>query len=315
MARLGALKPLRGTISSLANIVLQEGELAFTYPTTGPGTGYGGIKMGDGTSTFKDLEWYITPEDYWEDYDEGTNEAALLHNIQQCKYEHIGKIYYIQSYMNAGTKHKEGTPTIQQNVPYKVISINHEGADNTMDLQAMVAVNYIQWNSNYNSWSYGKYTSSKLYNWIGSTCQGGYSSDIQAKMVSMTERWREATGNSSGTLQSRSTKVKLLNPFELFGSSSASYDGALGKVSDFTQYNYGSHYSDVFPNSTSADNSRVRYHNTTMSDTCYCWTNSWDAFYLTYSYAYCFRVDTSGACHSYGAGNVYGVAPVIRLQG
>ena len=96
MARLGVLKPLRGTSSSLADIVLENGEIAFTYPSTGPGTGYSGIKIGDGTNSFKDLDWYIQPQNEWE-YDEGTDEAALLHNLEHPEQEQIGKIYYIQS--------------------------------------------------------------------------------------------------------------------------------------------------------------------------------------------------------------------------
>jgi hypothetical protein len=312
MARLGILKPLRGTSSSLANIVLQEGEIAFEYPSTGPGTGLGNIKMGDGSTVFSNLPYCITGGTSEWEYDTGTDEAALLHNLEHPELEQIGKIYYIQSYMNAGTKYSTGT-SIQQNIPYKVIGINHEGTINTIDLMSCVAVNYYTFHDNYNTWSRGRYTYSNFYNWIGSTCQGGYSSNIQDKMINMTERWREATGNTSGTLQSRSTKVKLLNPFELFGSSITSYDYGYGKVSDFTQYNYGSHYSGVFPNSTSADTSRVRYHNTDMSQSCNIWTNSYYAFDSEYNVAHCFYLHDSGSCSVGNVRSGWGIAPVIRL--
>ena len=320
MARLGILKPLRGTETSLANVVLEEGEVAFAYPSTGPGTGAGGIKMGDGSSKFSELDWYIngsSPTPSWE-YDEGTDESALLNNIQHCDQETIGKIYYIQSYMNGGTKHTEGTPTIQQNVPYKVIGINHEGTDNTMDLQSMVAVNYIVWNRTYNSWTYGKYTSSGLYNWIGSTCQNGYSSDIQAKMVNMTERWREATGNATGVLQSRTTKVKLLNPVELFGASAATYDPGWEYASSsdhktkFTTDNYGTQYS-IWSNSIGALTSRKVYHNKDMNTASIYWTNSWLAS-TSSNNAYCFDADTDGSCNYKSVGDSRGIAPVIRLS-
>jgi hypothetical protein len=248
-------------------------------------------------------------------YDDGNDEAALLNNIKHPEQETIGKIYYIQSYMNAGSKETEYAPNIRQNIPYKVIGINHEGTTNTVDLQAMVAVNYFKFNDNYYGWQYGRYTTSKLYDWVGSTCKNGYSSNIQAKMISMTERWREANSYTSGTLQTRSTKCKILNPFELFGSSSVSYNSGLGKVSDFTQYNYGSHYSSVFPDSISADTSRVRYHNTAMSDTCDVWTNSYYGYDSGGGYNKCFGVSTTGACSfGYVQYGTFGIAPVIRLS-
>jgi hypothetical protein len=318
MARLGVLKPLRGTSSSLADIVLENGEIAFTYPSTGPGTGYSGIKIGDGTNSFKDLDWYIQPQNEWE-YDEGTDEAALLHNLEHPEQEQIGKIYYIQSYMNAGTKYAEGTPTIQESIPYMVIGVNHEGMNNTVDLMSCVAVNYIKWNSTYNSWSYGKYSTSGLYNWVGSTCQNGYSSNIQSKMLPMIERWREATGNATGVLQTRSTKCKLLNPVELFGTSAATYDPGWEYASSsdhktkFTTDNYGTQYS-IWSNSTGADTNRVRYHNTAMLDKCNVWTNSWLAFNSSDSHAYCFGVNASGACSFDYVSYANGVAPVLRLS-
>jgi hypothetical protein len=321
MARIGILKPLQGTASSLANIVLEEGEIAFDRLPSGSYGDYG-IKMGDGVTAYSNLPYFIkrTKEDSWK-YDEGNDENALLNNIQRPEQETIGKIYYIQSYMNAGTKHTAGTPTIQQGIPYKVIGINHEGTINTVDLQAMVAVNYIVWESTYYEYWYGgKYSTSGLYNWVGSTCQNGYSSNIQAKMCNMTERWREASGNDTGTLQTRSTKCKLLNPVELYGTSAASirdtwqYASTSDHKTKFLSDNYGSHYSSIFPDSISADASRVLYHDKAMSETCFKWTNSWYAFYLSGPYCYCFYVNPNGSS-SYNLINyAWGVAPVIRLS-
>jgi hypothetical protein len=315
MARLGALKPLRGTASGLANIVLQEGEIAFDYLPSGTYGDYG-IKMGDGSTKYSNLPYLIKrnkedPTPPWE-YDTGTDEAALLHNIEHCDQETIGKIYYIQSYMFYGGY----SYSIQQDVPYKVIGINHDGTSNTVDLQSMVAVHHIVWNSNADTWQYGKYTTSGLYDWVGSSCQNGYSDNIKSKMVNMTERWREATGNTSGTLQTRSTKVKLLNPFELFGKSIANYSD-IGSVPDFTQYNYGQHYSGVFSNSTSADTNRVRYRTKNMSYSEEYWTNSWYAYDWSITYAYCFLVKNDGSCDGHYRGVDYGndIVPVIRLQG
>lgn len=52
MAKLGVLKPLRGTESSLANVVLEDGEI--TFETT-----HKYIYMGDGMNAVKDLPPFI----------------------------------------------------------------------------------------------------------------------------------------------------------------------------------------------------------------------------------------------------------------
>jgi guanylate kinase len=256
---------------------------------------------------------YKDKDDGWT-YNQGNDEAALLHNLEHPEYETIGKIYYIQSYMNTGSKYSGDEYTIQYHVPYRVIGINHEGTNNTVDLMSCVAVNYILWNDFHNDWTCGKYSTSGLYNWIGSKCQNGYSHNIRTKMCNMTERWREATGNNTGTLQTRSTKVKLLNPVELFGSFSALYDGAMGTVSDFIQYDYGSHYSGIFSNSISPDTFRAIYHDTAMSDACIVWTNSWYGFSSSSNNGYCFHVYPGGLCNNSFVCASFGVAPVIRLS-
>lgn len=86
MAREGVLKPLRGTESNLANVVLDEGEIAFAYPESGPGTGIGGIKMGNGTDTFSNLDWYTygnggIGKDVIADTSESTDTAAYVHEV------------------------------------------------------------------------------------------------------------------------------------------------------------------------------------------------------------------------------------------
>ena len=320
MAKLGALKPLRGTASGLANIILQEGEIAFDYLPSGTYGDYG-IKMGDGSTKYSSLPYLIKRSKTapWE-YDEGNDEAALLHNIEHPVYETIGKIYYIQSYMNDGNQYREGTPTIQQEIPYKVIGVNHDGTSNTVDLMSCVAVNYLRWNSRYNNLEYGRYSTSNLYDWVKISCRNGYSSNIKAKMFPMIERWREATGNNTGTLQTRSTKCKLLNPVELFGTSAASYTVTwrYGSTSDhttkFLSDNYGSQYP-IWDDSISSLTSRRIYHNKAMSTASDYWTNSWLAYDSSSTrYACCFSTDTNGACGENYVPSIYGVAPVIRLS-
>ena len=53
------LKPRRGKAADAANIVLARGEVFFEYPSTGPGTGKGKIKMGDGTTKYSSLPDFI----------------------------------------------------------------------------------------------------------------------------------------------------------------------------------------------------------------------------------------------------------------
>jgi hypothetical protein len=259
-------------------------------------------------------------DDGWK-YDEGTDEAALLNNIKHPEYEQIGKIYYIQSYMNAGaqTQYSEGATTVRRNVPYKVIGINHDGTTNTIDLMSCVAVNYLKWNDSYNSWKYGKYSTSKLYDWLPNTCPNGYSANIQAKMLPMIERWREAISYTSGTLQTRSTKVKLLNPIELFGDSITTYDPdwEYASTSDhkikFLYDDYGTQYQ-IWSNSIGSLASRRVYHEKDMSTTSVYWTNSWLAFRSSINYTHCFAVDTDGSCGTGDVTGAYGVVPVIRLS-
>lgn len=203
---------------------------------------------------------------------------------------------------------------ITPNVPYKIIDINHDGTTNTVDLQSMVAANYIVWSSAYNSWTYGRYSTSGIYNWLPNTCATGYSANIQSKMCNMTERWREATGNYTGELQTRQTKCKLLNPYEIFGSSSTTFTTDWGgTVSDFDS-SYGQHYSDIFPNSIAADNSRLRYHAIDMTTPSYWCPNSYYAWNSPSSSAQLFRVNTDGSCDFNSVIGCGAVVPVIRLS-
>lgn len=59
-------KPPRGTLSAALqqNIKLKNGEIFFEVPDTGPGSGPGKIKMGDGETEYANLPYFISvPED------------------------------------------------------------------------------------------------------------------------------------------------------------------------------------------------------------------------------------------------------------
>ena len=62
------LRPRRGKKSTAISmgLILKPGEVFFEVPPTGVGTGYGKIKMGDGTTAY-DLLPYFTPSEINED--------------------------------------------------------------------------------------------------------------------------------------------------------------------------------------------------------------------------------------------------------
>ena len=53
------IRPRRGTINdwTLANPVLEQGEIAVEYPLTGVGSGLVKIKIGDGINTYTNLPY------------------------------------------------------------------------------------------------------------------------------------------------------------------------------------------------------------------------------------------------------------------
>ena len=264
-------------------------------------------KMEDIEKDIKELKNKIHLIDNWQ-YAEGNMESALLNNIKRPEKETIGKIYYIQAYFDG---------TVTQHVPYMVIGINHDDTENTVDLMSLVAADYIPWNVNYSSWEYGKYSTSGLYSWLANTCPIGYSSNIQSKMVNMTERWREATGNATGTMMSRTTKCKLLNPVELFGHSVTSYseDWEYASSSDH-KTDFDSKYGTLYPiwtDSISALSNRRVFSNLVMTSATYYWTNSWLAFASSGNNARCFFVNADGSCNYDCVIYTNSVAPVIRL--
>ena len=57
------LRPRRGkkATAEAQNIILKRGEIFFEVPTTGVGTGAGKLKMGDGTSTYSNLPYFMEP--------------------------------------------------------------------------------------------------------------------------------------------------------------------------------------------------------------------------------------------------------------
>ena len=320
MAKIGVLKPFRGTYSELKDIVLEEREIVFEIPSTGVGTGQGAIKMGDGVRAYKDLPYFLGTKTGG--YSSGTTEEDLINNLNYISEEIVGKIYYIQAYYHNSSQYTEGTPSIETGMPYMVIGKNHDGTSGTVDLMSLVPADYRKYSDNYNAWSYGKYSTSKIYSWLSNTCPNGYSSSIRTCMQYMTERWREATGGSTGTMQSRQTKCKLLNPVELFGYSAATYDpgwqyaSSSNHKTDFaspTGDKYGSLYP-IWTDSITALPDRRIFHDKEMSTASYYWTNSWLAFRSSSSNAYCFGVNTDGSCNGYNVDGASGVAPVIRLS-
>ena len=60
------LRPRRGkkTTAESQNIVLKRGEVFFESPTGGVGTGTGRIKVGDGTTAYTTLPYFINPDDF-----------------------------------------------------------------------------------------------------------------------------------------------------------------------------------------------------------------------------------------------------------
>ena len=66
------LKPRRGKKATAINqgIILKRGEIFFEVPDTGVGTGRGRIKIGDGSTSYGDLPYFINPEDLIEDVDD-----------------------------------------------------------------------------------------------------------------------------------------------------------------------------------------------------------------------------------------------------
>ena len=316
MSKIATFAPLRGSYNDLKDMVLESGELAFEC----------GIKMGDGVNKYSELSYIVHDRSSGGggggSYSEGNTEADLINNLNYLEDETIGKIYYIQAYYHNSSQYKEGTPVISQNMPYMVIGVNRDGTSNTVDLMSLVPADYRKYSDSYNSWSYGKYSTSKIYSWLSTTCPNGYSSSIRTCMQYMTERWREATGNATGTMQSRQTKCKLLNPVELFGYSSAAttwtweYANSSDHKTDFaspTGDKYGSLYP-IWTDSITALADRRGFHDKEMSTASALWTNSWLAFYSSGSGAYCFSVDADGSCRGSYVHNAYGVAPVIRLS-
>ena len=83
------LRPRRGKAADAANIVLARGEVFFEYPSTGPGTGYGKIKMGNGTTKYSSLPDFIPhPDDIKIGF---TNSSSATDKSNNSTY--LNKIY------------------------------------------------------------------------------------------------------------------------------------------------------------------------------------------------------------------------------
>lgn len=59
MAKKGIFKPFRGTKEKAGDMVLAKGELFLEIPEDGEGTGPGKMKMGDGTSPYSELPYFL----------------------------------------------------------------------------------------------------------------------------------------------------------------------------------------------------------------------------------------------------------------
>lgn len=80
------LKPRRGRKSTAdaSGIILKKGEIFFEVNESGSGKGYGRMKMGDGTTVYKDLPYFInTSADSTITFTESTTtaNATLLNEI------------------------------------------------------------------------------------------------------------------------------------------------------------------------------------------------------------------------------------------
>jgi hypothetical protein len=85
------LRPRRGKRASAEaeNIVLKRGEVFFESPDTGVGTGTGRIKIGDGTTPYKDLPYFIDTTNLDIDVDDSTIEFDEYTNSSSYSIENI----------------------------------------------------------------------------------------------------------------------------------------------------------------------------------------------------------------------------------
>lgn len=85
------LRPRRGkkATAETQNIVLKRGEVFFESPDTGVGTGTGRIKIGDGTTPYKDLPYFIDTTNLNIDVDDSTIEFDEYTNSSSYSIENI----------------------------------------------------------------------------------------------------------------------------------------------------------------------------------------------------------------------------------
>lgn len=85
------LRPRRGkkATAETQNIVLKRGEVFFESPDTGVGTGTGRIKIGDGTTPYKDLPYFIDTTNLDIDVDDSTIEFDEYTNSSSYSIENI----------------------------------------------------------------------------------------------------------------------------------------------------------------------------------------------------------------------------------
>ena len=130
------LLPRRGTKGAAIsdNIILQRGELYFEVPDTGIATGFGKIKMGDGSTAYSDLPYFlkqsiVDENEYFNDemsipftdtstvtnnnselllgVSSGNTTSNLFTNIKQLLYNFNSKIAYINTKLEALNNSKQ----------------------------------------------------------------------------------------------------------------------------------------------------------------------------------------------------------------
>lgn len=90
---ISVLRPRRGkkATAETQNIVLKRGEVFFESPDTGVGTGTGRIKIGDGTTPYKNLPYFIDITNLNIDVDDSTIQFEDYKNSSSYSIENIIK--------------------------------------------------------------------------------------------------------------------------------------------------------------------------------------------------------------------------------
>lgn len=125
----GYFKPKRGkkATAESKNLLLQEGEFFCEVPTSGVGKGPGKIKMGDGTTRYKDLPYFINQESIM-------LTQAEYDALPDSKYTDDVTYYIMDQYLDTGiaqnvTFDKTGTGLVSANVQDAIEEVNKKVND------------------------------------------------------------------------------------------------------------------------------------------------------------------------------------------